>query len=81
MAKKQQAAGPEPLRAVNARGVRLDTLKALGDRLAAEIDACESAAALPHLARQYREVLAEIEELTPKEDTDDDILDRFEKVR
>ena len=71
----------EPLRKVNARGVRLDALKALADRLAKEIDECESPAVIPHLSKQYREVLSDIEELEPKEEPDDEIFGHFERVR
>ena len=74
-----KAKKPQPLRVVNAKGDRLEALKALADRLAGEIDAC--AAVIPHLSKQYREVLADIEELEPKEEPDDEIFGHFERVR
>ena len=65
-----------------AAGDRLACLKVLADRLAAEIDACDTPAVLPHLSRQYREALREIAELEPKGDDDiDDIIGDLPRVR
>lgn len=54
-------------------GTRLTQLRALASVLAAEIDICEAAAAMPALAKQYRETIREIEELEGAQDHGDEI--------
>lgn len=51
------------MKTVTARGSRLEQLKALAAVLAASIDGCEDARALPQLSKQYRETVREIEEI------------------
>ena len=56
--------------------VLLDGLKALAERLARDIDACESGdvdgmKALPGLARQYRETMLKIDAMEGGDDGDD----------
>lgn len=51
------------MKSVTARGDRLRQLKTLAGVLAANIDACDDARALPALAKQYRETVREIEEI------------------
>lgn len=51
------------MKTVTARGSRLEQLKALAAVLAAGIDGCEDARALPQLSKQYRETVREIEEI------------------
>lgn len=53
--------------------VLLDGLKALADRLAAEVDACDDWKSLPALARQYRETMARIDAIEGGDDGDDEI--------
>ena len=50
---------------------RLAELTALRQRLAQEIDICESSRDLASLARQYRETIREIDEIQNGEDGDD----------
>lgn len=54
-------------------GTRLEQLRALAFVLAAEIDNCVSAAAMPALAKQYRETIREIDELEGAQDHGDEI--------
>lgn len=51
----------------------LPGLKALADRLAAELDSCDDQKLVPQLARQYRETMVKIDELEGGEDDDDEI--------
>lgn len=51
----------------------LDGLKALADKLAANLDSCSDQKLLPQLARQYRETMLKIDELEGGEDDDDEI--------
>lgn len=61
-----------PLIADAMNGSRLEALRALRDRLAAEIDATRSARDVAALSRQLTDVLAQIDSLTdPTEETDD----------
>lgn len=53
--------------------VLLDGLKALADKLAANLDSCYDAKLLPQLARQYRETMVKIDELESGADEDDEI--------
>lgn len=53
--------------------VLLDGLKALADRLAAEVDACDDPKALPALARQYRETMSRIDAIEGGSDGEDEI--------
>lgn len=52
-------------------GDQLTCLKALADRLAAEIDACEEQRDLSALSRQYRETVSAISQLEAGDDGDD----------
>ena len=54
---------------------RLDRLIRLRDILAVSIDECESKRDLAALAKQYREILKEIEEIEGAEQNDDDIAE------
>jgi predicted nucleic acid-binding Zn-ribbon protein len=71
-----------PLAQIAALNDRLDTLKALRDKLALAIDATESSRDLAALSRQLTDVLAQIEEieksLPAKKDTP---LDAVKKNR
>lgn len=53
--------------------VLLDGLKALADKLAANLDSCHDPKLLPQLARQYRETMVKIDELESGADDDDEI--------
>lgn len=53
--------------------VLLDGLKALADKLAANLDSCYDPKLLPQLARQYRETMVKIDELESGADEDDEI--------
>ena len=53
--------------------VLLDGLKALADRLAAELDGCGDPKLVPQLARQYRETLLKIDELEGGTDDEDEV--------
>lgn len=57
----------------NARGSRLECLKALSDVLAEQIDNCDSSRDLPQLARQYRETIKEIAEIEGAKVENDEI--------
>lgn len=48
-------------------------LKALADRLAGELDACDDQKLVPQLARQYRETMLKIDELEGGADDGDEI--------
>lgn len=54
-------------------GDRLKTLHDLRDLLAVQIEGCESLRDLAALSGRFQSVLAEIDELTPKEATGDGI--------
>jgi hypothetical protein len=74
-------ARPRSLPTVAAHGDRLDTLRALRDRLAREIHQSGSARDVAALSRQLRETLAEVDRLGAKttitqEDTTFDELSR-----
>lgn len=58
-----------------AAGVRLETLRALRDRLAQEIDASGSPRDVAALSKQLTDVLEQIEALTPPEEDDRDEFD------
>lgn len=51
------------MKSVTAKGTRLEQLKTLAKVIAASIDSCEDARALPQLSKQYRETIREIEEI------------------
>lgn len=51
------------LREVAAAGVRLDSLRALRDRLSADIDDCDSKRDLAALSQRFVDVLAQIDAL------------------
>ena len=51
----------------------LTGLKALADRLAAELDACDEPRLVPQLARQYRETMNRIAVIEGGVDDDDEI--------
>ena len=51
----------------------LDGLKALADKLAANLDSCYDQKLLPQLARQYRETMVKIDELESGVNDDDEI--------
>ena len=53
--------------------VLLDGLRALADRLAAELDYCDDPKLVPQLARQYRETMVKIDELEGGADEGDEI--------
>lgn len=61
------------MKSVTASGDRLAQLKQLAKVLAANIDACEDARALPALAKQYRETVLELEQLEGATDNGDEI--------
>lgn len=61
------------MKSVTARGDRLRQLKTLAGVLAANIDACDDAMALPALAKQYRETVREIEEIEGTQNHGDEI--------
>lgn len=65
----------------NASGDRLTALKALADELSARLDSTEDVRTIASLARQYRETLADIDELTHAEDDDGGIADLIRKKR
>ena len=70
------------LRTTTKKGNRLECLRVLADTLAKRIDKCENDAVLAQLARQYREAVREIEELSPQADTGlEDIIGACESVR
>lgn len=48
-------------------------LKALADRLAAELDGCADQRLVPQLARQYRETMVKIDELEGGADDEDEV--------
>lgn len=54
-----------PLEVAAASGDRLKALTALRDRLAKEIEGCDSARDVAALSRQLTDVLRQVEELTP----------------
>lgn len=58
------------LRDAATSGDRLATLRALRDKLAAEIDTCESGRDLAALSRQLTLVLGEIADLSPTAEVD-----------
>jgi hypothetical protein len=58
---------PGGLSEAAATGSRLTALRALRDRLAAEIDGCESARDVAALSRQLTDVLSQIDGLAPPE--------------
>jgi hypothetical protein len=69
------------LSATAASGVRLDTLRALRDRLAREIEECTSSRDVAALARQLVLVLEEIDSLAPPEQPKGTVLDDLEAQR
>ena len=65
----------------NASGDRLEALQALADELAMRLDSTEDVRTIASLARQYRETLADIDELTHAEDEDTSLADLIRKKR
>lgn len=61
------------MKRVTAKGDRLRQLKTLAGVLAANIDTCDDARALPALAKQYRETVREIEEIEGTQNHGDEI--------
>jgi hypothetical protein len=61
------------LKTAAASGVRLKTLEQLRDYLASAIEGCDSLRDLSSLSGRLQSVLAEIDELTPKEQVGDGI--------
>ena len=61
------------MKSITAKGTRLEQLKQLAKVLAANIDGCQDARALPALAKQYRETVQEINELEGATGNDDEI--------
>lgn len=61
------------MKSVTAKGDRLRQLKTLAWVLAANIDTCDDARALPALAKQYRETVREIEEIEGTQNHGDEI--------
>lgn len=59
----------------NATGDRLTALKALAEELAARMDSTDDVRTIASLARQYRETLADIDELTHVEDDDGELAE------
>jgi hypothetical protein len=60
---------------VASRGDRLETLRALRDRLARELDLTASARDVAALSRQLTDVLQQIEDLTDPEEEKDDFAE------
>lgn len=68
------------LSAAQSRGLA-GQLEALRDRLAAEIDACESARDLAALSRQYVDVATRLDELSADTKQEGTVLDELAKRR
>lgn len=66
---------------VAATGNRVATLRTLRDRLAKEIEQCESTRDLAALSRQFTLVLAEIDELAPTVKVEGNPLDELSNRR
>lgn len=63
----------DSLARVASAGDRLKTLEALRDRIAEEIDRTRSARDVAALSRQLTDVLAQIEEINPATEEEDDL--------
>ena len=67
--------------AANASGDRLVALQALAGELAQRLDSTEDVRTIASLARQYRETLADIDELSHAEDEDTSLADLIRKKK